>query len=85
MDERPDLDARSTEEIEQDIEVARESIRETVDEIEDRLHSAVDWRTYVGRSPWISLAVAAGVGLLVGRALVGRRAPRLPFPPAPDF
>ena len=85
MDERPDVDTRSTEEIERDLDAARESIRETVDEIEERLHRAVDWRSYVGRSPWIALAVAVGAGVLVGRALSGRRGPRLPYPPAPEL
>ena len=86
MDERPDVDERSTDEIERDIVAARESIRETVDEIEERLHRAVDWRTYVGRSPWMSLALAAGVGIFLGHALVRRRprGRRLPYPPTPD-
>lgn len=95
MDERPDVDERSTEEIERDIEATRESIKETVDQIEERLHRAVDWRSYVKGSPWIALAVAAGVGVLVGRSLrSGGRAlprrplrpmpPRLPYPPAPE-
>jgi ElaB/YqjD/DUF883 family membrane-anchored ribosome-binding protein len=87
MDERPDVDERSSEEIERDIVAARESLRETVGEIEERLHRAVDWRTYVGRAPWVSLAVAAGVGALLGHALARRRAGRrrMPYPPAPEF
>jgi len=91
MDERPDVDERSTEEIERDIAATRESIKETVDEIEERLHRAVDWRSYVKGSPWIALALAAGVGILVGRSLrSGPRRPapphfpRLPYPPAPE-
>lgn len=91
MDERPDVDVRSTEEIERDIAATRESIKETVEEIEERLHRAVDWRSYVKGSPWIALAIATGVGILVGRSLLSgpRRAvpprfPRLPYPPAPE-
>ena len=91
MDERPDVDERSTEEIERDIAATRESIKETVDEIEERLHRAVDWRSYVKGSPWIALAVAAGVGILVGRSLmsgpprpVRPPLPRVPYPPAPE-
>jgi ElaB/YqjD/DUF883 family membrane-anchored ribosome-binding protein len=85
MDERPHVDTRSAEEIERDLDAARESICETVDEIEERLHRAVDWRSYVGRSPWIALAVAVGAGVLVGRALSSRRARRLPYPPTPEL
>jgi ElaB/YqjD/DUF883 family membrane-anchored ribosome-binding protein len=87
MDERPDVDERSTEEIERDIEAARESIEDTVDEIQERLHRAVDWRSYVGGSPWIALALAVGVGILAGRVLTAgrRRPPRLPYPPAPEI
>lgn len=88
MDERPDVDDRSTEEIERDIAATRESIKETVDEIEERLHRAVDWRSYVKGSPWIALALAVGAGVLVGRSLTaGRRIarpPRFPYPPAPE-
>jgi ElaB/YqjD/DUF883 family membrane-anchored ribosome-binding protein len=88
MDERPDVDERSTEEIERDIEATRESIKETVEEIEERLHRAVDWRSYVKGSPWVALALAAGAGILVGRSLLSARRrpgpPRLPYPPAPE-
>jgi len=85
MDERPDVDERSTTEIEGDIAATRESIKETVDEIEARLHRAVDWRSYVSGSPWWALALAVGAGILVGRALTSaRRPPRLPYPPAPE-
>ncbi|HEX5041467.1 MAG TPA: DUF3618 domain-containing protein [Candidatus Polarisedimenticolaceae bacterium] len=91
MDERPDVDARSTEEIERDIEATRDSIKETVEEIGERLHRAVDWRTYVRASPWVALAVAAGAGIFVGRWIASARRrpgpphpPRLPYPPAPE-
>jgi ElaB/YqjD/DUF883 family membrane-anchored ribosome-binding protein len=86
MDERPDVDERSTEEIERDIEATRESIKETVEEIEERLHRAADWRSYVKGAPWLALALAAGAGILVGRSLMSaRRPPRLPYPPAPEI
>ena len=91
MDERPEVDERSADEIERDLAATRESIKETVEEIEERLHRAVDWRAYVGKSPWVALALAAGVGILVGRSLLsGRRhpgpprPPRFPYPPAPE-
>jgi hypothetical protein len=73
MDERPDVDDRSTEEIERDIAAARESIKETVDEIEERLHRAVDWRQLREGVPWIALALAVGAGVLVGRSLTRPR------------
>jgi ElaB/YqjD/DUF883 family membrane-anchored ribosome-binding protein len=88
MDQRPDLDDRSTEEIERDIAAARESLSETVDTIEQRLHEATDWRTYVNRYPWVAMAAAAGLGLLLGHLLAGRlsgvRRPRHPYPPGPE-
>ena len=90
MDERPDVDERSTEEIERDIAATRESISETVAQIEGRLQAAADWRTYVDRYPWVAIAAAAGVGAMVGRLIAGRLSrgrhhPRLPYPPTPEF
>ena len=87
MDQRPDVDLRSAGEIERDIAATRESITGTVEEIEERLRRATDWRTYVERYPWIALAAAAGVGVLLGRALLHRVSPpgrRLPYPPVPE-
>lgn len=87
MDQRPDVDLRSAGEIERDIAARRESITGTVEEIEERLRRATDWRTYVERYPWIALAAAAGVGVLLGRALLHRASPprgRLPYPPVPE-
>ena len=91
MGERPHVDERSAEQIERDIAATRESITETVEEIEARLRRATDWRTYVERYPWVVLGVAAGIGVFVGRALAERyvpgprRRPRLPYPPAPEI
>jgi ElaB/YqjD/DUF883 family membrane-anchored ribosome-binding protein len=88
MDERPDVDdTRSAAEIEQEIAATRASITGTVEEIEARLKRAADWRSYVDRYPWVTLAAAAGLGVLVGRAIFRRVSPprgRLPYPPTPD-
>lgn len=72
MDERHDLigataaevQARSSEEIRQDILEKREQIAETVDRLGDKIQQTFDWREYLGRHPYVVLGTAAGVGLL---------------------
>ena len=72
MDERHDLigataaevQARSSEEIRQDILEKREQIAETVDRLGDKIQQTFDWREYLGRHPYVALGAAAGVGLL---------------------
>jgi ElaB/YqjD/DUF883 family membrane-anchored ribosome-binding protein len=56
---------RSAEEIRQDIAARRESITETVDELNDRFQETLDWRTYVTNHPLAAVGIAAGLGLLV--------------------
>jgi ElaB/YqjD/DUF883 family membrane-anchored ribosome-binding protein len=83
MDERPDVEERSSDEIERDIAATRESITQTVEQIGDRLHQAVDWRSYLERHPWAALAAAAGLGLMLGRLAANRfaadRPPRIRY------
>jgi hypothetical protein len=53
------------------MEHTREEIRNTVDELRERVSETLDWRHYVNRYPGTSLTVAAAVGLLVGRGMAG--------------
>lgn len=81
MDERTDVaPERSVEEIRREIEARRDSITDTVDKLGDRIEQSLDWREHVGRHPYVSMGVAAGLGLLIGRMVAGRwlgpRAPR---------
>lgn len=51
------------------MENTRESIRDTVEEIKERVGETVDWHHYVRNYPGTSLSIAAAVGLLVGRGV----------------
>lgn len=57
--------ARSVEEIRQDIQEKRDQIAETVDRLGDKIQETFDWREYLGRHPYVVIGAAAGVGLLV--------------------
>jgi hypothetical protein len=58
---------RSAHEIRRDIAATRDSIKDTVDRLNDRVEMALDWRTYVAHSPFVALGVAAGFGFLLTR------------------
>jgi ElaB/YqjD/DUF883 family membrane-anchored ribosome-binding protein len=64
---------RSAFAIRQDIAAKRESISETVDKLEQRIHKTFDWHEYVGSYPAVALGLAAGAGFLV--AGIFRRKP----------
>lgn len=64
---------RSSDEIRQHIAATRESITETVDELSSRVQQTFDWKTYVTDYPLAATGIAAGVGLLVGYALIKSR------------
>jgi hypothetical protein len=53
------------------MEHTRAEIRDTVNEIRERVSETLDWRHHVERHPGASLAVAVAVGLLVGRGVGG--------------
>jgi hypothetical protein len=61
---------RSAEEIRNDIELEKQMISETVDRLNKRLHERLDWRSYVRRSPFLALGVAASLGFFVSGKLV---------------
>ena len=62
------------------MDATRQSIRDTVDELKDRVQESTDWRTWVAARPITSLAVAAACGVALARILVpAGRLVRLPF------
>jgi hypothetical protein len=67
---------RSAEEIRQDIAAKRESITETVDRLNDKFQSTLDWRTYAADYPYIALGAALGLGFLVSKVFARKPSPR---------
>jgi len=67
---------RSAREIRQDIAAKRESITKTVEQINDKVQSSLDWRTYAGDYPIVALGVAVGAGFLVSRMFRPRPTPK---------
>jgi hypothetical protein len=56
---------RSAFAIRQDIAAKRESISETVDKLEQRIHKTFDWHEYLASYPGVALGLAAGAGFLI--------------------
>lgn len=69
-------DERSVEEIRQDIAAKRESITETVDRLNDKFQSTLDWRTYAADYPLVAIGAAVGVGYLLSRVFARKPSPR---------
>jgi hypothetical protein len=67
---------RSAEEIRQDIAAKRESITETVDRLNDKFQSTLDWRTYAADYPYLAIGAALGLGFLVSRIFAPKPSPR---------
>jgi ElaB/YqjD/DUF883 family membrane-anchored ribosome-binding protein len=63
---------RSAEAIRRDIALHRDSISDTVDELNDRVQAALDWRTYIAEHPFIAVGVTAGLTCTVA-AFIKRR------------
>jgi hypothetical protein len=51
------------------METTRTSIRDTVEELREKVGETFDWHHYVDRYPGASLTVAVAVGMLVGRGV----------------
>src|SRR5262245_20742734 len=58
---------RSAEEIRNDIAARRESITRTVEQINDKVQRTLDWRTYAGEYPFVTLGVADATCILVAQ------------------
>lgn len=69
-------DERSAEEIRQDIAAKRESITETVDRLNDKFQSTMDWRTYAADYPLVAISAAVGLGYLVSKIFARKPSPR---------
>jgi ElaB/YqjD/DUF883 family membrane-anchored ribosome-binding protein len=63
---------RSSEEIRQNILAKEEEIAETFGEISERVKETLDWRGYIAQAPFLSLGVAAGVGIMASQILLPR-------------
>lgn len=66
MGEAGDQLTKSAEQIEQRIENARYRLESRLSQLEDRARQAVSIRQRVAERPWVALAGAAGVGLVLG-------------------
>ncbi len=67
--------SRSAEKIRNDIELKKQLISETVDQLNERLHEGMDWRSYVRRHPFFAIGVAASLGFFVSGKLVRPETP----------
>jgi hypothetical protein len=74
VDESPD-------QIENHIRSTRRTLGSNLEELENRLKDATDWRVQFGRHPAAFLGTAFAVGALLSIGLSGRRPPQ-PEPPA---
>ena len=62
------------------MDATRQSIRNTVDELKERVHESTDWRHYVGGRPITSLVVAAACGVALARIFMpAARLARIPL------
>jgi hypothetical protein len=66
---------RATDRIEQQLEYERQALRSNLEELEDRVRSAVDWRRQFRGNTAAFLGLVAGGGLLVGLLTARRTAP----------
>jgi len=66
---------RSAEDIRHDIAATRQSITNTVEELNDRFQETLDWRTYVSRHPMVAVGVAVGVGFVISGVFKPRPTP----------
>jgi hypothetical protein len=75
---------RASDRIEQHIDREREVLRSNLEELEDRVRSAVDWRRQFRSNTAAFLGLAFGGGLLIGLMAARRTevSPALEYPPA---
>ena len=56
-----------------DILEERQRLGDNLEELEQKVREAADWRTYFNRKPWVLMGVALGGGLLLSALLVPSR------------
>jgi len=54
-----------SEQIIRDIQDKRDRLSENLNELEHKVRSATDWRTYYNRNPWMMVGIALGGGLIL--------------------
>ena len=73
-DFKPDSE-RSAAEIRQNIAVEKELIADKVHKLSDRIDETLDWKSQVTKRPILFMGIAAGVGMLLSKALVSKPSP----------
>jgi hypothetical protein len=66
---------RSAAEIRQNIATERELIADKVHKLSQRIDETLDWKSQVNKRPILFLGIAAGVGVLLSKALVHKPTP----------
>jgi hypothetical protein len=66
---------RSAAEIRQNIAAEKEMIADTVHRLGRRIDESLDWKSQVSKRPVLFLGIAAGVGLVMSKALVSKPTP----------
>jgi hypothetical protein len=66
---------RSAAEIRQNIAAEKEMIADTVHRLGRRIDESLDWKSQVSKRPVLFLGIAAGVGLIMSKALVSKPTP----------
>jgi hypothetical protein len=75
---------RATDRVEQHLQDERRALRSNLEELEDRVRSAVDWRRQFRSNTTAFLGLALGGGLLIGLMTARRAAPpALKYPTVP--
>ncbi len=65
--------AQSIAQIRTDIEQTKESISQTVQELEGRMHELRDWQVTMIRYPILLILASVGVGIIISGGLTGPR------------
>ena len=73
MDKDSDLNSQvnSKQELHWEMERTRQSMSETLSEIEGEISHTLDWRTYLKRYPGAFLIGAGTIGFIIGRTIAG--------------
>jgi hypothetical protein len=56
--------------LQEDIVSREQKIAGGLEAVSERIKGKLDWRGYIGQAPFLSLGVAAGLGMLAGRMIM---------------